>query len=136
MKLSISSALLGRLQTQARHGAPLEICGLLFGENNTVTDSQQARNVAQKAHCHFEIDPAILISAERSARDGGHPILGYYHSHPSGSVSPSETDAEKAAADDRIWLILNGSEAGAWRAAKDGEIFGRFDPISLECNNA
>jgi len=135
MKLSISSALLDQMQAQAQHGAPLEICGLLFGENSEVSDFQLTRNVATKAHRHFEIDPADLISAEREARDGGPEILGYYHSHPSGQVEPSETDAKNAAADDRIWLILNGVEAAAWKTSKDGEIFGRFDPILLECNN-
>ncbi len=66
-------------------------------------------------------------------RDHGPRIVGYYHSHPSGSVKPSKTDANMAAPDDRIWLIINGQEAAAWRTLENGEIYDRFDPITLDC---
>lgn len=69
-------------------------------------------------------------------RDGGEPILGYYHSHPAGSVRPSRTDADSAAPDGRLWLILNGQDAAAWQTACAGEIYGRFDAIKLDCWDA
>ncbi len=125
--------MLEELQRQTRHGVPLEICGLLLGKATRVTAVRQARNVARKAHRHFEIDPAVLIAAEREAKAGGPEIVGYYHSHPSGQVKPSETDAKNAAPDDRIWLILNGHEASAWQACKNPELFGPFAPITLDC---
>ena len=131
MNLSISSDILDRLQTQARHGAPLEICGLLYGDGETVTAFQQTDNVAAKAHKHFEINPAALIAAERTARDGGPAVLGYYHSHPTGDILPSQTDAKTAAADGKIWLIINGKNAAAWHAVEGGEIFDRFNPVAL-----
>ena len=133
MILSLSSDILSHLQQQARRGAPLEICGLLFGENQIVSGFEQARNIARHANRQFEIDPAALIEAERAARDGGPAIVGYYHSHPQGDVKPSQTDAASAAADERIWLIINGRDASAWRATESGEIFGRFNPIALDC---
>lgn len=95
-----------------------------------------ARNVAGDPLRHFEIDPATLIAAERDARDGGDPILGYYHSHPAGTIKPSLTDADSAAPDGRLWLILNGQDAAAWHATKNGEIYGRFDAIILDCFGA
>ncbi|VAV93591.1 hypothetical protein MNBD_ALPHA04-1670 [hydrothermal vent metagenome] len=133
MKLTISSAILEELQRQARHGVPLEICGLLFGHGRKITSFQQTRNVAKQASRHFEIDPAALIAAERGAREGGPKIIGYYHSHPSGEVKPSETDAKNAASDNRFWLLLNGREASAWQASKNPELFGPFTPITLDC---
>jgi len=133
MGLGISSAILDELQRQARHGAPLEICGLLFGEDQKVSGFQQAANIAENAHRNFEIDPSTLIAAERSAREGGPAIIGYYHSHPTGNIRPSETDAESAAPDYRLWLIINGQQAAAWQAVENGEIFGRFNPIALDC---
>ncbi len=135
MTLVLSSAILDDLQQLARQSDPEEACGLLFGENGTVSGFLATRNIAEQPLCHFEIDPVDLIAAERSMRDGGPNILGYYHSHPSGSVSPSQTDAEMAAADSRIWLIINGQDAAAWRAVPNGEIYERFDSITLDCQS-
>lgn len=136
MKLVISSQILGELQKAAAAASPKECCGLLFGENLRVSDYRKADNVADKPERHFEIDPAVLIAAERAARYDGPSILGYFHSHPTGNIEPSRTDAKSAAPDGRIWLILSGSKASAWRAVPDGKVFDRFDPISLECKGA
>ena len=133
MVLVLSSAILDDLQQLARKAAPEEACGLLFGENGTVSGYKLTRNTAENRLRHFEIDPGALIAAEREMRDGGRRIIGYFHSHPLGAVAPSKTDAAMAAADDRIWLIINGQDAAAWQAAENGEIYGRFDPITLDC---
>ncbi|MEO9600822.1 M67 family metallopeptidase [Parasphingorhabdus sp.] len=136
MQLLISSAMLVELQQLALDAAPAETCGILFGEDGKVSGYRAAQNVADDPSRHFEIDPAILIETERDSRNGGKPILGYYHSHPVGPVRPSITDAESAAPDHRIWLILNGRDAAAWRAVEDGEIYSRFDAIVLDCFGA
>lgn len=135
MTLVLSSAILDDLQQLARQAAPKEACGLLFGDNGTVLGFLATKNVAEQPLRHFEIDPADLIAAERAMRDGGPNIAGYFHSHPSGSVSPSKTDAEMAAPDGRIWLIINGDDAAAWQALQNGKIYGRFDPITLDCQS-
>ena len=136
MQLLISSAMLADLQQLALAGAPQEICGILFGRNGRVSARRAAKNVAEDPHRHFEIDPRTLIAAERDQRSGGEPILGYYHSHPSGAVRPSVVDAENAAPDGRLWLIVNGQDAAAWHSVQNGEIFGRFDAIPLDCAGA
>ncbi len=128
--------MLADLQQLARMAAPQEICGILFGREGRVSARRAARNVAEDRHRHFEIDPRVLIDAERGERSGGEPILGYYHSHPSGTVRPSTTDAASAAPDGRLWLILNGEAAAAWQAVPDGEIYGRFGAIPLDCSDA
>lgn len=133
MTLVLSSAILDDLQELARQAAPEEACGLLFGDNVTVSGFLSTKNVAEQPLRHFEINPSDLIAAERAMRGGGPNITGYFHSHPSGSVSPSQTDAEMAAPDGRIWLIIDGQDAAAWRAVQNGEIYDRFDPITLDC---
>tara|TARA_R110002124_G_scaffold84979_1_gene220793 strand:- start:1477 stop:1917 length:441 start_codon:yes stop_codon:yes gene_type:complete len=136
MQVFISSAILAEIQQLVLDNAPQEICGILLGRDGRVNSYRIARNVAADPVRHFEIDPATLIAAERASRDGGDPILGYYHSHPAGTVEPSRTDAESAAPDGRLWLILNGRDAAAWRTADNGEIYGRFDAIMLDCSGA
>tara|TARA_R110001606_G_scaffold238798_1_gene386807 strand:- start:1540 stop:1947 length:408 start_codon:yes stop_codon:yes gene_type:complete len=128
--------MLAELQQEALAAAPQEICGILFGRDGRVSGQRAAQNIAEDPVRHFEIDPATLIAAERQMRDGGEPIVGYYHSHPTGTVKPSMTDAESAAPDGRLWLILNGQDAAAWQTAEDGEIYGRFDAIILDCFGA
>ena len=136
MQVFISSAMLAEIQHLVLAAAPLEICGILFGGENRVSGYRAAQNVADDPIRHFEIDPAALITAERNQRRGQEPILGYYHSHPSGTVEPSVTDASSAAPDGRVWLILNGQDAAAWRTADNGEIYGRFDAMMLDCSDA
>ncbi len=135
MRLVISSAILGDLQQLAREMAPEETCGLLFGNNGTVSSFKATKNVARNRLHHFEIDPVDLIAAERAMRYNGPKIIGYYHSHPSGAIEPSKTDAAMASPDDRIWLIINGHAAAAWRSVENGQIYDRFDPITLDCQS-
>lgn len=136
MQLFISSAMLAELQQLALAAVPQEICGILLGRDGRVDSYRAAQNVADNPLRHFEIDPAILIAAERGQRDGGELILGYYHSHPGGTVDPSQTDADSAAPDGRLWLILNGQDAAAWHAIENGEVYGRFRAILLDCPGA
>ncbi|MEM8919567.1 MAG: M67 family metallopeptidase [Pseudomonadota bacterium] len=133
MKLIISSKFMAELQGGAQSGAPNEICGLLLGHNQQVAEARMTKNVASDPRNRFEIDPTLLIAAEKEMRTGGLPIIGYYHSHPDGPVEPSVTDARSAAPDGRIWLIINGQEAAAWQAIPTGRLLARFEPIELEC---
>ena len=128
--------MLAELQQLALAAVPEEICGILFGCDGDVSGYQLAPNVADDPRWHFEIDPAILIAAERDQRRGGTPILGYFHSHPAGTVTPSITDAQSAAPDGRVWIILNGQDAAAWYSTTSGEIYGRFVAMKLDCSGA
>ncbi|MEW4466892.1 M67 family metallopeptidase [Parasphingorhabdus sp. JC815] len=135
MTLIISSTILDDLLRYAKAVAPEEACGLLFGEGRVIQRASPTKNIAVDKQKFFEIDPAALIAAERNMREGGKAIIGYFHSHPAGSVEPSQTDASMAAPDGRIWLITNGDEVAAWQAVANGQIFGRFDPIPLDCDS-
>lgn len=111
--------------------SPLEVCGLLLGRNGFVEEARACRNVHPAPASHFELDPAMLFAVLRAARAGGPQVIGHYHSHPSGDVMPSITDAAAATADGAVWLIVAGREARAWRAVRDGAVHGRFDPLPL-----
>ncbi len=108
-----------------------EICGLLLGCEGRVERLVACRNVAADPAVRFEIDPAALIAAHRSARHGGPAVIGHYHSHPSGIARPSPRDAADAVPDGSIWLIVAGAEVTAWRAVAGGALLGRFDKLPL-----
>ena len=112
-----------------------EICGLLFGavvgSVARIDTVQASANVARDPATRFEIDPALLIAAHRSDRTDGARFLGCYHSHPAGDPFPSRADAEMAAPDGRLWLILAEGRARAWQARTHGRIHGRFAPVPL-----
>ncbi|MCL6305260.1 Mov34/MPN/PAD-1 family protein, partial [Streptococcus agalactiae] len=62
---------------------------------------------------------------------GEAPVIGHYHSHPSGVAVPSPRDAADAMPDGMVWLIVGGREVRAWRAVAAGEVEGRFDPVAI-----
>ncbi len=131
MVLDISSAVVAHIHAAAAATPDREVCGLIFGTTRAIAAAQACANVAADPARRFELDPAALLAAHRDARAGGATIVGHYHSHPSGSATPSTCDAEAAAADGAIWLIVAGGELRAWRATAAGALHGRFDPVRL-----
>ncbi|MFW2830300.1 Mov34/MPN/PAD-1 family protein [Sphingomonas sp. ID0503] len=122
----ISSRLLAELTALAEADVSVEVCGLLFGREGAIEGFKVTANVADDPSDSFEIDPAALIAAHRNARTGGPQVVGCFHSHPSGSTTPSSRDAAAADPAGGLWLILAGSEAALWRARANG-----FDPVGL-----
>jgi proteasome lid subunit RPN8/RPN11 len=130
MTLRISRLLVDRIVAQAMQ-SPLEICGLLLGRDDEIHAIEPCRNVHATPATHFELDPATLFRALRDARSGAMPVIGHYHSHPSGLATPSATDAAAAAIDGAVWIIAAADDLTAWRAVRDGAVHGRFDPLAL-----
>ena len=130
MLLTISRGLLDEIRMAAEASPKAEICGLLLGQGAMVEAIRPCANVAPDPRDSFEIAPAALIAAHRSARGGGPAIVGHYHSHPYGPVEPSLRDAA-AAEPGTYWIIAGGQGLGCWYAVKgeSGEI--RFDPVTL-----
>lgn len=120
-------------EAQAAH--PLECCGLLVGRvqdgEARVRDILPAANVADAPERAFEIDPRTLIQAHRNARERGEAILGWYHSHPSGVAVPSACDAERAAENGKVWIIMAQADMAAYVAVEQGHVAGRFRPLPL-----
>lgn len=127
MEMTIARSLLDAILAAAAIQPDREICGLLFGDGESVTAVQPAANVSPNPADSFEIDPQALFAAIRAERAGGARLVGHYHSHPSGTALPSARDAAAAEAG-RLWLIVAGAEVRLWRA----EAAGRFVPVSLQ----
>lgn len=114
MAPSVTSGVMATLLAEARRAAPCECCGLLLGRDGHIERARPAQNTADDPLTRFEIDPAALIAAHRSARAGGPDLIGYYHSHPAGHPRPSATDCEHASGDGHIWAIIADGEVTFW----------------------
>lgn len=122
MVLKISSAALHNILARAAESPDAEVCGLLLGEEMQVTQTVACANVAASPADSFEIDPAALIAAHRSARTGGAAVIGHYHSHPSGGPEPSLRDRALAMGDGAIWLIVAQGRFTAWVSRSAGRL--------------
>jgi proteasome lid subunit RPN8/RPN11 len=129
MVVNVTSDVLATLVAEAARAAPAECCGLLLGDG-AIVEARPAANVAEDRLRHFEIDPAALIAAHRAARHGGLPIMGYYHSHPTGHPVPSATDCEHSGGDGSIWAIIADGVVAFWRDGAAG-----FEPLSYELDD-
>ena len=78
------------------------------------------------------LDPSRHVAASRAARKAGTPVVGSYHSHPTGPPVPSPADAEQAGEQGRYWLILGRGEARLWRSRSGGGVLGAFEEVALE----
>ncbi len=127
----LSATLYQQLLTEADNSPRTEICGLLLGDGNEITEVLPVPNISATAEVAFELDPTALIAAHKEARAGGLAIIGHYHSHPNGRAEPSLHDAEAAPPDGSIWIIIAGGQITAWRAVQQGQLHDRFDLVPI-----
>ena len=118
--LIVTRAVLAALREAAASAAPDEACGLLLGVDGVVNEARSCANLAAAPRRFFEIDPAALIAAHRAERGGGPSLLGYFHSHPSGSAEPSAEDQRQASGDGKVWAIVGLGEVRFWCDAPQG----------------
>lgn len=130
-RLEVPSAVLTAFHDAARAAWPAECCGLLVGVSGgeggiwRVHRAVASPNVAPARgphgrHDRFEIDPVVLLEAQRAARAEGLAVIGHYHSHPGAPATPSPTDLAHAFYAEHVWLIVSVDTAGhtaatAWR---------------------
>jgi proteasome lid subunit RPN8/RPN11 len=125
MTLEVAREALEAIVAEAAQAAPLEACGLLLGEGERIAEARACGNVALEPETRFELDPQALIDAHRAERGGGPTLVGYFHSHPSGSPEPSATDRAQASGDGKVWAIAAHGLVRFWRDEPGG-----FKPLS------
>ena len=79
---------------QAFDELPNECCGLLSGKRGLIDGIRPCQN-QQESPTAFSVAPGELFDFFRSLRQEGMEFLGIYHSHPSGSGTPSLRDADE-----------------------------------------
>ncbi|MFN3944007.1 MAG: Mov34/MPN/PAD-1 family protein [Allosphingosinicella sp.] len=132
MPVTISRSLLDRLVAAAGAAAGEEICGLLVGREGAIEEAWPVANAAPDPRTGFLLDPEAHLAAARRARAEGRAILGHFHSHPSGDLTPSAADAALAGEEGRLWLILGAENARLWISRRGGPVQGAFLPARLE----
>ena len=114
----------------AREALPNECCGLLIGGAALIDRVVPARNL-RPAPDRYLIDPADHCAALRTARAAGLEVVGAYHSHPNGTLLPSDVDCREASYPEFIYVIVapgagGGSGLAAYRLTRDA-----YDEIPL-----
>jgi proteasome lid subunit RPN8/RPN11 len=104
MSLKLTDGDLTQIYAHGRETYPEECCGLMIGPTPeagadiVIDEIVAARNEREdeSRHNRFLISPKALLDAQRSSRERGAEILGYYHSHPDHPARPSDFDREHA----------------------------------------
>jgi len=82
---------------------PLEACGALLGKGDGEASPWQVTRVISTPNQSgddprrsYLIAPEHQLAVERDAEQAGEQVLGYFHSHPDDSASPSDADRAQA----------------------------------------
>lgn len=117
MALKLESEHLKRIRLHGEQDYPNECCGMLLGRgvgdtksvseivplHNLRTEPEKAQAILpldapgkESERNRFLIDPREQLRVEKSARERGLDVLGYYHSHPDHPARPSFYDRDHA----------------------------------------
>ena len=104
--MKIQQAILRQMTEHARAEMPNECCGLLFGKHGLIDGIRLCQNEYLSPSA-FRIPNHELFDFFRSLRENGKEFLGIYHSHPDGTLTPSERDAEEFYYRDASYWIVS-----------------------------
>lgn len=105
---------------------PNECCGLLAGAPSGPVKFVYPLTNADASPWSYTIEPREHFEAWRHAERHGWELIGAFHSHPRGPDQPSQTDWDRAAEPDWVYLIVSHGEARAYCIAAQ-----RFIPIEM-----
>ena len=135
--IRIPQSVFEALIRHAQREDPRECCGVLIGrcigDDAWVEGTVDARNIAENdRRRNYQIDWHTLLTTARSVRHEPEQIVGFYHSHPDGSIRPSERDRREAWLD-HSYVILSMGEGRcltitSWRVRHQS---GAFEPEPL-----
>ena len=145
MCLELPTRLENTIIAHVRKGAPEEVVGVLAGEHgdelSTVERLYRAENAAETPETRYEIAPEAELELLERIDTDGYDVVGFYHSHPRGPLTPSETDERLAAWPGYSYVIVSLADAepalGSWRwtgerfereAVRSGEMDGSNSP--------
>jgi proteasome lid subunit RPN8/RPN11 len=79
----------------ASEGFPLEVCGILGGNDGVVSFFSRMTNT-DRSNEHFMMEPREQFAVMKELRAKGLELLAIYHSHPESPARPSTEDIRLA----------------------------------------
>ena len=92
--IRIPKVIYQRMIDHAQREYPHECCGILGGEDGTVSKSFEIRNL-DSSSVQFSMDPQEELSAFEEMENSSTKLIAIYHSHPHTIPFPSEMDVQK-----------------------------------------
>ncbi len=108
--IRIPKAIHDDMIAHAREGFPLEVCGILGGTGESVSEMYRMTNT-DASNEHFMMDPKEQFAVIKDLRTKGLAMLAIYHSHPETPARPSEEDIKLALTPDVSYLIISLADA-------------------------
>ncbi len=100
--IEISKNLMDKINEHAKIDYPYECCGILLGKfengQKSVSEVIEISNEREDENKHnrYLIPSKKVLEAELYAIKNGLDIVGFYHSHPNHSATPSQFDIDHA----------------------------------------
>ena len=139
--LNVPRAVYEAMRAHGEETYPNECCGAMLGRPNgdgwKVVEAIRAGNTrTDSAHNRYHIAPVELVRIERSAREKGLEIAGFYHSHPDHPAQWSQTDFAEAHWLSCCYVITSvaegkAAETNAFLLAGTSEEDKRFEPQAI-----
>lgn len=105
--MRIKRHVIAGIEKHAWECTPDECCGLLAGQDDTITHLYRLTNIADSPQTRYFAEPKDIFQAQKRMRARGEKLLGIYHSHPRSAAYPSPTDIEQAYYPEVVYLIIS-----------------------------
>ena len=104
--MKIKKDILKKMIDHAIAETPLESCGYLAGNSDTITHFYPMTNI-DKSKEHFSFDPKEQFQVVKDARKNNLTLLSVYHSHPETPARLSEEDIRLLNDPNMIYIIVS-----------------------------
>ncbi len=102
-KLSLSRELAAQIRQHGAETYPHECCGALLGRDAVDGKPREVLGLFplvnrrdDSPRNRFSVTSEDVLAAEKSGREQGFDVIGWYHSHPDHPARPSEYDRDHA----------------------------------------
>ncbi len=109
--LKIPQHIYDEIIAHAEQGFPLEVCGILGGRDDTVSEIYRMANT-DRSNEHFMMEPREQFAVVKELRAKGLEMSAIYHSHPETPARPSEEDIRLALTPNVSHVIVSLAKAG------------------------
>jgi len=115
----------------ASEGFPLEVCGILGGNDGVVSSFFRMTN-ADRSNEHFMMEPREQFAVMKELRAMGLELLAIYHSHPESPARPSTEDIRLALTPNVSHVIVSLMEPDKPVLKSFRIIAGRVEPEKVD----